>query len=144
MDCVPDGSRAIRARVPFVLFRVRGLHSAVLLDRLSRGCLARRADGGFLRAAASLYLGVVLTVFSTSHIALLLMLPDAPNPAGGGVGLVVFLLLVTQLNDVAQYVSGKCFGRRSIAPRLSPRKTVEGLAGGILVSGLTATWSARC
>jgi len=93
----------------------------------------------FARAAASLYLGILLTVFSTSHIALLLMLPDAGNPAGGGVGLVVFLLFITQLNDVAQYVSGKCFGRRPIAPRLSPRKTVEGLVGGILVSGLAAT-----
>ncbi len=53
---------------------------------------------------------------------------------------VVFLLLITQLNDVAQYVFGKCFGRRRIAPRVSPGKTVEGFAGGVLASALTASW----
>jgi phosphatidate cytidylyltransferase len=95
---------------------------------------------GILRAAAAAYVGLVLTVFSVSHIALLLMLPDAPNPAGGAVGLVVFLLLITQLNDVSQYVFGKCFGRRPIVPRVSPRKTVEGFAGGVLVSSLIASW----
>ena len=91
---------------------------------------------GILHAAAAAYFGLVLTVFSVSHIALLLMLPDAPNPAGGAVGLVVFLLLITQLNDVSQYVFGKCFGRRPIVPRVSPRKTVEGFAGGVFVSSL--------
>jgi phosphatidate cytidylyltransferase len=59
---------------------------------------------------------------------------------GGSIGWVVFLLLVTQLNDVAQYVFGKCFGRRPITPRISPRKTVEGFAGGVCASALTASW----
>ena len=52
----------------------------------------------------------------------------------------MFLLLITQLNDVAQYVFGKCFGRRPIAPRVSPGKTVEGFAGGVVVSSVTASW----
>jgi phosphatidate cytidylyltransferase len=95
---------------------------------------------GFLRAAGAAYLGLVLTVFSVSHVALLLMQSDAPNPAGGATGLVVFLLLITQLNDVAQYVFGKCFGRRRITPRISPGKTVEGFAGGVLASAATAFW----
>ena len=91
-----------------------------------------------LRAAASANLGLLLTVFSLSHIALLLELPDETNPVGGAIGWVVFLLLITQLNDVAQYVFGKCFGRRPIAPRASPNKTVEGFVGGIAASAVTA------
>jgi phosphatidate cytidylyltransferase len=95
---------------------------------------------GCVRAAGAAYLGLVPTVFGVSHVALLLALPDAPNPAGGAVGLVVFLLLITELNDVAQYVFGKCFGRRRIAPRVSPAKTAEGFAGGLLASAVVATW----
>ena len=100
--------------------------------------LFMREATGVLRAAASANLGLLLTVFSLSHIALLLELPDATNPVGGAVGWVLFLLLVTQLNDVAQYVFGKCFGRRPIAPRASPRKTVEGFVGGVAASAATA------
>lgn len=102
--------------------------------------LFMRDASGVLRAAASANLGLLLTVFSLSHIALLLELPDATNRVGGAVGWVVFLLLTTQLNDVAQYVFGKCFGRRPIAPRASPRKTVEGFAGGVAASAVTAAW----
>jgi CDP-diglyceride synthetase len=44
----------------------------------------------------------------------------------------IFLLLVTELNDVAQYCWGKAFGRHKITPRVSPNKTWEGLVGGLL------------
>jgi len=46
--------------------------------------------------------------------------------------LLVFLILVVQTSDVLQYIWGKLVGRRRIAPALSPSKTVEGMAGGIL------------
>ena len=102
--------------------------------------VATRRAQDFIRVAATANLGLLLTVFSLSHIALLLQLPESANPVGGAVGWVVFLLLITQLNDVAQYVFGKCFGRRAIAPRLSPKKTVEGFVGGMFTSAVTAAW----
>lgn len=51
-----------------------------------------------------------------------------------------FLLVITAFNDVAQYLVGKPFGRHRIAPRLSPNKTWQGLAGGTLISALLAFW----
>jgi phosphatidate cytidylyltransferase len=45
---------------------------------------------------------------------------------------VFFLLLVTEFNDVAQYVFGKLLGRHKIAPTVSPNKTWEGFLGGWL------------
>jgi phosphatidate cytidylyltransferase len=40
-------------------------------------------------------------------------------------------VLVVQSSDVLQYVWGKLFGKRKIAPRLSPSKTWEGFVGGV-------------
>ena len=86
---------------------------------------------GFLRAAGSLHWGLMLTVFNLSHMAFLLALPEARNPAGGGAGLVLFLMFLTQFNDVAQYIWGKTLGKHKIIPKVSPKKTWEGFLGGV-------------
>jgi phosphatidate cytidylyltransferase len=93
---------------------------------------------GFLRAAGSLHWGLMLTVFNLSHMAFLLVLPKEINPAGGGAGLVLFLMFLTQFNDVAQYVWGKLFGKHKIIPKVSPKKTWEGFLGGIATTTLAA------
>src|SRR3546814_18188876 len=51
-------------------------------------------------------------------------------------------MLVVQISDVLQYVFGKLFGKRKLAPTVSPSKTVEGLVGGGLAAvGIgTALW----
>ncbi|MCP4369966.1 MAG: phosphatidate cytidylyltransferase [Deltaproteobacteria bacterium] len=97
---------------------------------------------GFLKAAGTLNWGIMTTVFSLSHMAYLLVLPLSGNPAAGGVGLLFFLVVLTQLNDVAQFLFGKMFGRHKITPTVSPNKTWGGVIGGIfsttLVSWLAA------
>lgn len=86
---------------------------------------------GFLRAAGSLHWGLMTMVFAIGHAAYLLALPDDGNPVAGSAGLLLFLIFLTQFNDVAQYVWGKLFGRHKVVPAVSPNKTVEGLLGGI-------------
>ena len=55
------------------------------------------------------------------------------------VELVLLLVLLTAFFDIAAYFIGRAFGRRPIAPVVSPRKTVEGLIGGIVATaGLAA------
>ncbi|MDR3393908.1 MAG: phosphatidate cytidylyltransferase [Parasulfuritortus sp.] len=93
---------------------------------------------GFLHAAGSLHWGLMLTVFNLSHMAYLLVLPQSVNPAGGGAGLVLFLMFLTQFNDVMQYVWGKLFGRHKIIPKVSPKKTWEGFLGGVATTTATA------
>lgn len=87
---------------------------------------------GFLRATATLHWGLMTTVFSLSHMAYLLSLPEAQGAWGtvGGSGLLFFLILLTQSNDVAQFVWGKSFGKRRILPLVSPNKTWAGFLGG--------------
>ncbi|HVT58327.1 MAG TPA: phosphatidate cytidylyltransferase [Thermoanaerobaculia bacterium] len=86
---------------------------------------------GFLRAAGTLHWGLMATVFALSHVAFLLVLPPALNPHGAGPGLVLYLVFLTQFNDVAQYLWGKTLGRHKVIPKVSPGKTVEGLLGGL-------------
>jgi phosphatidate cytidylyltransferase len=93
--------------------------------------------GGFIKAAGILHWAVMLTVFSVSHIAYLLVLPEK-NAQAGGVGLVLFLLFMTQFNDVSQYVWGKLLGKHKIIPKVSPNKTWEGFLGGLLTITLAA------
>jgi phosphatidate cytidylyltransferase len=49
----------------------------------------------------------------------------------------LLLIVVVVASDSAQYYAGRAFGRRPLAPALSPKKTVEGAAGG-LVAGAVA------
>jgi phosphatidate cytidylyltransferase len=87
---------------------------------------------GFLRAAGTIHWGLMTTVFSLSHAAFLLILRFKDDPASmPGPGLVLFLVVMTQLNDVAQYIWGKSLGRRKIVPAVSPGKTWVGFLGGV-------------
>ena len=49
---------------------------------------------------------------------------------------VIFLVVSTELNDIFQYLCGKSLGKRKILPKISPNKTIEGFAGGLLLTPL--------
>jgi phosphatidate cytidylyltransferase len=93
---------------------------------------------GFLRSAGTIHWGLMSTVFAVSHVAFLLVVPEEVNPQGGGPALVLFLVILTEANDVAQYIWGKALGRRKALPTVSPGKTIEGLLGGVLTTLLLA------
>lgn len=58
------------------------------------------------------------------------------------VEMILLLVLLTAFFDIAGYFVGRAFGRRPIAPKVSPRKTVEGLVGGVVATmGLAAILS---
>jgi phosphatidate cytidylyltransferase len=58
-----------------------------------------------------------------------------------GDGLLIDVLIATFIGDTGAYLVGRTWGRRKLAPDISPNKTVEGLAGG-LVAGTFAFWAA--
>ena len=104
---------------------------------------------GFLRSAATIHWGMMVTLFCISHAAALLILPTptehvAPErlrelgDSPVGPGLLLYLVVLTQGNDVAQYIWGKTLGRRKIAPTVSPGKTWGGFLGGVATTTLIA------
>jgi phosphatidate cytidylyltransferase len=88
----------------------------------------------FLQRSSKIQWALMLTVYCVSHAPALLLLA-IPGFEGQSVLLLFFLLTVVQMSDVLQYVFGKLFGQRKIAPNVSPSKTWEGFVGG----GLAAT-----
>ncbi|WP_044175407.1 phosphatidate cytidylyltransferase [Phytobacter massiliensis] len=92
---------------------------------------------GFLRTASQLHWGLMTTVFAFSHVASLLVLPADGKQTGAL--LVLFVVGLTEFNDVAQYLWGKSLGRIKVTPRVSPNKTLAGLLGGIVTTALAAT-----
>ncbi len=88
---------------------------------------------------------VSMTVTGMAWVGMLataILLAQGPRP----VAWVLFAVAVIAGNDVGGYFVGKNFGRRSLAPRVSPHKTMEGLVGGLVtalfVAGVLATFPA--
>jgi phosphatidate cytidylyltransferase len=85
--------------------------------------------------------GIAATVFGIVWIGLpfahAVFLRELPH----GDGLLIDVLVATFIGDTGAYLVGRSWGRRKLAPDISPNKTVEGLVGGIL-AGTLAFWAA--
>lgn len=97
----------------------------------------RHGPAGLLTGVGRIAFGLLLTAFALGHVARLFLLPAHLGPSGPE-GLAMLLLLSIMINDASQYVVGKLAGRHPMAPVISPKKTWEGLAGGVLVTALVA------
>lgn len=87
---------------------------------------------GIIKSMATLQWILMLTVFGISHMAYLLSLPEIDGFESGGRGLLLYLVFLTEINDVMQFTFGKLFGRHKIIPKVSPNKTWEGFIGGVV------------
>lgn len=87
---------------------------------------------GIVKSMSSLQWVLMLTVFGISHMAYLLSLPEIPGFSSGGRGLLLFLVFLTEINDVMQFTWGKLLGKHKIVPKVSPNKTWEGFVGGLI------------
>jgi phosphatidate cytidylyltransferase len=102
--------------------------------------IARGRSAAATVAVGGTLIGVWWVGMAFAHAELLRRLPN-------GSGIVIDVLVGTFLGDTGAYLGGRLFGRRPLAPQISPNKTVEGLFCGMLVAilsvfvaGLYQTW----
>lgn len=81
-------------------------------------------------------LGQVLWLPTVAALCLLRQMP-------AGTWRLLFVFVLVWAADVGAYFAGRRFGRRKLAPRVSPGKTVEGAAGGLVLSLAWAALAAR-
>jgi phosphatidate cytidylyltransferase len=83
-----------------------------------------------------------LPVLIPSFIALGRLILARRGPVGGPM-IVLWLVLLVIAADIGAFFVGRQFGRRKLAPRVSPGKTWEGAVGGLCAVALVAWLGAR-
>jgi phosphatidate cytidylyltransferase len=67
-------------------------------------------------------------------------LPLPWDPNSRGLAWLLLVLLTTWLCDTGQYLVGRRFGKTPLSPRISPKKTREGFAGGLVMAATTSAF----
>ncbi|MBZ5535485.1 MAG: phosphatidate cytidylyltransferase [Acidobacteriia bacterium] len=100
--------------------------------------------GSFPRAIGSSGATILGTLYTGGFLSLLLAWPDSSSSSGtihspfDSRASIFFLLAVVWASDIGAYYVGRGIGKRKLAPRISPGKTIEGLVGGLIASVLVS------
>jgi phosphatidate cytidylyltransferase len=81
---------------------------------------------------------IAVTLFGIVYVALLFSFQVAIHAGPPGKQWLVFLFLVIWASDIGAYYVGTAFGKHRLYEKISPKKSIEGLLGGILASVLVA------
>lgn len=95
--------------------------------------LINKGTVGFLRSVSATQWGLMIMVFGLSHLAYF----QFATPEYGA-GLVLFLVILTQLNDVLHYLASIYFGKRKVVPTSNPNLTWEGFACAFLATTIVS------
>ena len=93
------------------------------------------------REGVTVTTGMAITTFGVFWIGMAIAHAVLLRDTAHGDGIIIDILVGTFIGDTGAYLGGRSFGTRRLAPRISPNKTVEGLAIGFLTAVL-ATWCA--
>jgi phosphatidate cytidylyltransferase len=105
---------------------------AVLLASVVVGGLSAMASGDPVREAVP---AIGLAFMAPLYIGLPMGVLVWVQAVYGREALLLPVVIVA-VSDTAQYYAGRAFGRRKLAPRVSPAKTVEGAIGGLVAASL--------
>ncbi|KMQ59511.1 hypothetical protein ACM46_20720 [Chryseobacterium angstadtii] len=82
-----------------------------------------------LQQLTGIFIALLVCLFAFPHLSFI-------RETASGLNAVIFLVVITELNDVFQYLMGKFFGKHKITPKISPNKTLEGFIGGVFLTVL--------
>jgi phosphatidate cytidylyltransferase len=107
-----------------------------------RACLGNTQ--AYVRTTVAMFWGLMLIVYCLSHAAMSLEISTVAQPLTGRVGWFLFLILLTETNDIMQAITGRRCGKTKITPRVSPNKSLQGLLGGmtstVALAVISAPW----
>lgn len=97
--------------------------------------ILKRPDDSYIRQSLMPTLfGLVLVPFALQFYVRLIHFFKNTYMEEAGVMFCIWLIAVAKFADVGGFLLGKRFGRHKLAPKISPGKTWEGVAGGLLAS----------
>lgn len=109
--------------------------------------LGERTPETRVEALASTLFGIVYVAVMLSYmVAIITPLPGDTISPNGRLLLALWLVAVAKFCDCGALLTGLAIGRHKMSPRISPKKTWEGAAGGIVTSmavGAAFAWAAR-
>jgi phosphatidate cytidylyltransferase len=97
---------------------------------------------GYVRSTSAAIWGLMLFLYCLSHAFMLFEFSGKSEPTAGRVGWFLYLVLLTETNDIMQAIVGRRIGATKITPAISPNKSLEGLLGGMAVTILLAVLTA--
>ncbi len=112
-----------------------------LLAAFTGGGLAVLLWRTWLRPGARAVRDVAAGVFTLAYLALLASFAALMLAEDDGAGRIVVFVLVTISSDIGGYAAGVLWGKHPMAPSVSPKKSWEGLAGSMALSGLVGAVS---
>lgn len=141
-EIIPSKVTALRLKLFVPLFILALLTQILLFYWLSLPMLLACTLSSLIlyRLCRTATIGKVLLfvffIFSLSLLPAIFTYGDEITSSFHLATFVFLLLLLTSLNDVFQYICGKKFGSRPLAPKTSPKKTLEGALGGVFLSAV--------
>ena len=109
--------------------------------------LSEREPATRVEALASTVFGLVYVALMLQYLVRILTpLPGDTVSPNGRLLLCLWLIAVAKFCDVGALLTGLAFGRHKMSPQISPKKTWEGAAGGVLTSmgvGALVAWLGR-
>lgn len=132
---------------PMALFGILGV-TLMGIGAVQVGPLAIGGWAAFLAVMTVLFFSLAsrrdplenttVTVLGMAWVGLLsfaILIEQGPRP----VAFILFVVLLVAFNDVGAYFVGRSFGKRPMAPVVSPNKTLEGFFGGLIGSMVVAS-----
>ncbi|MFO7892193.1 MAG: phosphatidate cytidylyltransferase [Longimicrobiales bacterium] len=102
------------------------------------GALLALREAWAIAAPGSRGLALAVAVVGPGFVVAVAWLPGPVTLPGTELGWLVLLLVLTELNDIAQAFWGRTLGRRRMTPVLSPKKTWAGFWGGVVTTTAAA------
>jgi phosphatidate cytidylyltransferase len=109
--------------------------------------LGERTPETRVESLASTLFGLVYVALMLQFlVAIITPVPDDTVSPNGRMLLCLWLVAVSKFCDTGALLTGMAFGRHKMSPQISPKKTWEGAAGGVIISmgiGALIAWLAR-